>query len=176
MSGTAAASTGTAATSGCPKRDQPFFGPSLVASAVASGVASAAASRVARSDARASASARRGRLGMAPSRETAIAPAAAARASASGRGRPSTRATQNAARNESPAPVSSTTAPPGTAHGGCRKMSPSSVRSSAPSAPSVTSTARAPRACSARAAPSTSASVPVGIPLSRASSVSLGSR
>mmetsp|Transcript_8378 Transcript_8378/g.25389 ORF Transcript_8378/g.25389 Transcript_8378/m.25389 type:complete len:310 (+) Transcript_8378:1165-2094(+) len=121
-------------------------------------------------------SSRDGRLGTAPRRETATAPAAAAKRRQSSRGRPSTKATANAARKLSPAPVSSTALPPGMAAAGWRRTRPSSARSKAPASPLVTRTFRAPRACKERAAASSSSSVPTGNPERRLSSERLGER
>mmetsp|Transcript_24291 Transcript_24291/g.68973 ORF Transcript_24291/g.68973 Transcript_24291/m.68973 type:complete len:225 (+) Transcript_24291:881-1555(+) len=115
-----------------------------------------------------------GRLGKAPSCDTATAPAAAAKRRLSSEDLPSTKATAKAARKLSPAPVSSRTWPPGTSHGGCFQILPSGSNNKAPSPPRVTSTRSAPFDFKNLAAAITSASLPTGMAVSRCSSGKFG--
>mmetsp|Transcript_758 Transcript_758/g.2084 ORF Transcript_758/g.2084 Transcript_758/m.2084 type:complete len:232 (+) Transcript_758:1263-1958(+) len=112
--------------------------------------------------------------GTAPSRETANAPAAAAKRMHSSAALPSAIATANAARKQSPAPVSSMATPPGMGRAGWRSTLPSSPTSSEPCAPSVTSTLRAPRSRRLFTAAISCSSVSTGRPVSRANSGLLG--
>mmetsp|Transcript_9429 Transcript_9429/g.15612 ORF Transcript_9429/g.15612 Transcript_9429/m.15612 type:complete len:1368 (+) Transcript_9429:191-4294(+) len=99
-----ASTTSGPSDSAAPIPSTPNSDPHPPAAAAASG-----GGAVSTSSRKSSHSARVGHAGMAPSRETANAPAAAASRRASRGERPSTqRATANAARNASPAPVSST--------------------------------------------------------------------
>jgi hypothetical protein len=122
----------------------------------------------------ASTSARVGKLGSAPNRDTAIAPAAAPNRMPSAIVRPSTSAMAKAARKASPAPVASIILPPGMGTASCSIRVPSARSRREPSAPRVTRTLAAPRACRLLAAAMTSARLPVGIEVSRFSSVSFG--
>mmetsp|Transcript_32940 Transcript_32940/g.72787 ORF Transcript_32940/g.72787 Transcript_32940/m.72787 type:complete len:344 (+) Transcript_32940:753-1784(+) len=118
-------------------------------------------------------SGRTGRLGMAPLRRTQMLAAADANLRASAPPLPSSTATAYAAVKQSPAPVVSTTSGAGMAawRMGTR---PGPGSSSEPSAPSLTSTLLTPSCISSEAAACTSSRVCVGLPVSRASSVSLG--
>mmetsp|Transcript_8996 Transcript_8996/g.30952 ORF Transcript_8996/g.30952 Transcript_8996/m.30952 type:complete len:221 (-) Transcript_8996:477-1139(-) len=117
-----------------------------------------------------------GMEGTAPTPETAIAPAAAARRRHSSELRPSRIATAKAARAASPAAVASTTTPPGGGKASCHITLPPSSTSTIPRPPKVTKTLLAPLRCSALAASTTPSSVSVLMPSAEIlrSSLSLG--